>query len=167
MANDEINAMQAVAAAIEPLSEDERRRVISWALDKFQINTSNQAPSRPAGTQNGRAAGSDNFETFAELFDAASPQIEKEKALLAAYWTQVCQGQESFGSQFLNTELKNLGHGIANITDALSQLISEKPALILQLKKGGSSKQARKTYKITEAGIRWVRNKIDQGIQNG
>ena len=52
--------------------------------------------------------------------------------------------------------MKDLGHGVGNITDALTALKEERPALILQLKKSGTSKQARKTYKLTQEGIRRV-----------
>lgn len=163
MANDELGAMQIIAGAVEPLTEAERKRVISWVIDRFEINGLERIGSKLNQSRTAPAEERIDFGSFAELFDAANPKLEKEKALLAAYWVQICQAHENFGSQALNTELKNLGHGILNITDALSQLISDKPALILQLKKGGSSKQARKTYKITEAGIRWVRSKTSQG----
>ena len=52
--------------------------------------------------------------------------------------------------------LKNLGHGIPNVTKALDSLKGQSPALALQLKKAGTSQQARKTYKITVAGIKQI-----------
>jgi DNA-binding PadR family transcriptional regulator len=52
--------------------------------------------------------------------------------------------------------LKHIGYGVVNITDALNQLISDRPSFVIQLTKSGSSKQARKTYKITDAGMRRV-----------
>jgi len=96
------------------------------------------------------------FATFAELFHAARPQSEREKALVAAYWIQRSGGVEQFAAQQLNTELKHIGYGVTNITDALNQLIGDRPSLVIQLMKGGSTKQARKTYKMTDAGTRRV-----------
>ena len=52
--------------------------------------------------------------------------------------------------------LKDLGHRASNITDALSSAMKEKPALIIQVKKSGSARQARKLYKLTDAGVKWV-----------
>jgi len=56
--------------------------------------------------------------------------------------------------------LKNLGHGIGNVTRACSALIAEKPALLMQVKKAGSTKQARKQYRLTTAGIQRVREML-------
>jgi len=101
------------------------------------------------------------------LFDAAHAKTEKEKALVAAYWVQISQGQPSFPAQILNSSLKDLGHGVSNITDSLDALKTEKPALILQLKKSGTSKQARKTYKLTAEGARRVQQMIsNEGVQD-
>ncbi len=73
----------------------------------------------------------------------------------------MCQGADSFDSQSANTALKNLGHAIANITMALGALIKQKPALVLQTKKSGKSRQARKTFKLTVAGIKAVEDMIN------
>jgi len=102
-----------------------------------------------------------NYSSFAELFDAALPKSNADRALVAGYWLQVCQGAESFGGQAVNTELKHLGEAIANITNALESLKTQKPALALQLKKSGKSQQARKSYKITVAGVRAVEAMIN------
>lgn len=161
--DEEINAMKQVAAALGPLDENARTRVLHWAVSRFNVN-SPMVPSiskaQAGGGDVSAATGPRQFETFAELFEAASPSTERERALVASYWVQVIQGQPSFGSQVLNDALKDLGHGVGNITDALTALKEERPALILQLKKSGTSKQARKTYKLTQEGIRRVQAMI-------
>lgn len=86
--------------------------------------------------------------------------------MVAAYWVQVCQGTGSFQSQSLNDGLKDLGHGIGNITEALSQLKDDRPALLLQLKKSGNTRQARKTYKLTQAGMKRVEEMTQGGSDN-
>jgi hypothetical protein len=75
------------------------------------------------------------YGSFAELFDAAKPKSNGDKALVAGYWLQVCQGAENFDGQSANKELKHLGEGLANITNAVESLKTQKPALALQLKK--------------------------------
>jgi hypothetical protein len=60
----------------------------------------------------------------------------------------------------LNTNLKNLGHGLSNVTDALTSLINRKPSFVLQTAKSGKSRQARKKYKLTRAGLDEVRRMI-------
>lgn len=101
------------------------------------------------------------YAALAEIYDAARPTSNADKALVAGYWLQVCQGAESFDGFSANRELKHLGQGLANVTNAIDSLKGQKPALALQLKKSGKSQQARKVYKITVAGIKAVEAMIN------
>jgi hypothetical protein len=153
---DELAAMKKIAAALESLDQGARVRALQWAISRFRGPGAPLAIEPVASEAGGTFAITGPFGAFAELFDAANPTTEKDKALVAAYWTQVCQGAPSFPAQSLNNLLKDLGHRVSNITEALNQLKSERPALILQLKKSGTSKQARKTYKLTSEGARRI-----------
>lgn len=156
---DELEAMKKIAAALEPLDDEARSRALQWATSRFRLSksvvTSEQMTTRTAEAFSGVAA-SGGYSTFAELFDAASPVTEKDKALVAAYWVQICENTTSFPAQSLNELLKDLGHRIGNITEALTALKVERPALVLQLKKSGTSRQARKIYKLTQEGTKRV-----------
>jgi hypothetical protein len=154
--DDEINAMKQLAAALGPLDEGARTRVLQWAASRFNASLPAAASTSRLHASGSNTSDAQQFESFAELFEAAHPSTERERALVASYWMQIGQGEQSFGSQILNDALKDLGHGVGNITDALTALKEERPALILQLKKSGTSKQARKTYKLTQEGIRRV-----------
>lgn len=171
--DEEFAAMRKVFGALQRLPDDEARtRVISYATSRLglQIGTARVIHSHSPNAEpasNGEAEveamsapSPYSFATFAELFDAAHPQSNADKALVGGYWLQVCQGAESFGGQAVNTELKHLGEAVANITNAIDTLKNQKPALALQLKKSGKSQQARKSYKITVAGVRVVENMI-------
>ena len=70
---------------------------------------------------------------------------------------QVINEHPSVTGQQVNDALKNLGHAMSNITDAFTSLIRRKPQLAMQVEKTGSSKQARKKYKLTIAGINEVK----------
>lgn len=158
-ADDEIKAMGTLASALQNLEDDGRARVVLWAMSHFKIAIPNLRSSWSSGVVQAEAVervNSSAFETFADLFNAASPVTEKDKAMVAAYWVQICENAGSFQSQSLNDLLKDLGHGIGNITEALNQLKDDRPALILQIKKSGSSRQARKTYKLTLEGSKRV-----------
>lgn len=167
----EFAAMQAVHKALEPLDEDARKRVVEYISARLEI-----APPTPVAPRTVQPAsdekvdeaaleaeetGAPKFSSFAELCDAAQPKSNSEKALVASYWLQVCQAADSFDGFSANKELKNLGHGISNITNAIEALKGRKPALVLQLKKSGKTQQARKTYKVTIAGIKAVEAMID------
>jgi hypothetical protein len=102
---------------------------------------------QPARTTQG------DYEDLADLYNAANPTSDVQRALVAGYWFQVVEGNTTFASQTLNTALKDLGHGLSNITKALTALQQQRPALASQVKKAGKSRQARKVYKLTRAGI--------------
>ena len=157
----ELDAMKRIAELLEPLSPEAQSRVLAWVMGSLSIGRPATSEKSPIGALG--ASQPSELTSFAELFHAANPKTEKEKALLAAYWIQQATGNPQFGSQQLNTELKNIGYRVGNITDALSQLISERPNLIIQVAKSGSTKQARKTYKITDAGFRRVNEMLMPG----
>ncbi|HEY2007989.1 MAG TPA: hypothetical protein VGH23_03295 [Rhizomicrobium sp.] len=159
----EIQAMAIASRALDELDEAARKRVLAWLCQRFGGgHLPIAAKVTGIATPIFAAEPGTGFAAFAELFDAADPKTEKEKALVAAYWVQISQGQPSFPAQTLNSNLKDLGHGVGNITDSLDTLKTEKPALILQLKKSGTSKQARKTYKLTSEGARRVQQMISK-----
>ena len=164
---DELEAMKKIAAALEPLDDAARARALQWAGSQFRTATALVATAVPS-SRSAEARGdlpNAGFQSFAELFDAANPTTERDKALVAAYWLQACQNATTFPSQALNDLLKDLGHRVGNITEALNQLKNERPSLVLQLKKSGPSKQARKTYKLTMEGAKRVLA-MSQGFSN-
>jgi len=170
----ELTAMQEVHAILAKLSPEARGRVVAWAVSVMNVAASPSTPSgRPAASAEKRPTGStgegagDSFDTFAELFSAAAPKTNAEKALVGGYWLQACQGAESFVSMAVNNELKNLGEGVENITTAFDGLKDSKPQLALQLRKEGKSQQARKKYKLSLAGIRLVERMISGEASNG
>jgi hypothetical protein len=173
MADPEIAAMTSVSDAFEALDLDARRRVLRWAADKYGVEwqeeqraatpdgaanlTNENGSDKAAARESGQAA---TYEHFADLYDAAGPTSSADKALVGAYWAQVLQGNSQWASQSVNTELKNLGHGLKRINDALASNIAAKPALVLQVRKSSNSAQARKTYKLTNEGIKAVERMV-------
>lgn len=155
-ATPEIEAMTTLEAALAPLEEAERNRVLKWAVDRFGASTF-IAPARI--DEQGLETPSE-FEELADLYDAASPSGEADQALVAAYWLQTSKSEPDFDSQRVNTELKHLGHGIGNITQAFTSLIKRKPRLVIQIKKAGKTQQARKKYKVTAEGRKAVRKML-------
>lgn len=174
--------MLTVSQAFGHLDADAQGRVLRWAADKYRISIKTthrgtggggadineehddeRDDTGGTGNSNGNGTGvleSGLYEHFAELYDAAGPKTKDEKVLVAGYWFQKMQGQSSFQSYELNRELKDLGHRVDHITDALSAGIKKSPALVLQLKKSGNTAQARKTYKLTTEGMKTVERMI-------
>jgi hypothetical protein len=166
----ELKAMQAIAEAIEPLTEDQRTHVLGWASSRFDVVLPTQRAangSPPAGGQAGSKTEDVTFTEFVDLFDRANPKTDAEKAAVAGYWFQVIGGSSGWQSQPLNTALKDLGHGLGNITDSLDSLQERKPAWVRQVSKAGGQRQGRKTYKMTQAGINAVRAMLGRAPEAG
>jgi hypothetical protein len=159
---DEVAAMQSIATALAGLDEGAKMRVLAWVFDKFNFQRGSMRPATHSPAPQDVANGASVFGSLAELFDAASPETDKDKVLVAAFWEASGDGA-TFSAQSLNTQLKHLGHGIGNITRALSLLTDEKPTLVLQVRKSGNSQQARKLFKVTEAGRKRVLAMINKG----
>jgi hypothetical protein len=169
----EFSAMRIVFAAVEALDPPARERVFGYVAARLGLEGGSAKLAKldrdrdDDAKESGEAPEHAVFETFAELNDAARPATQPDKALVAGYWLQVCQGADNFDGFSANKELKHLGEGVGNITTSITALKDQQPALVIQLKKSGTSKQARKTYKVTVAGIRRVESMIGQAAANG
>jgi hypothetical protein len=171
----EIEAMSQVVAALggSDLDDDARVRVLRWAADRYGVSVAPVASLKP-GTRAPDGLGEDKsprapetrdtgepiFEQFVDLFDAVDPKSDVDKALTAAYWLQVVSKQPSWQSLRVNNLLKDMGHGVANVTSALRSAQDRKPALVRQVAKSGRAAQSWKTYKLTTSGVSYVRRKL-------
>lgn len=157
----EVRAMAAIDQELASLDEDARHRVLGWVVSKYGPAAAS-AIDLPVSSR-----GQSEFGAFVDLFDRASPETETDRALVGAYWFQVVQDLGTFTGRMVNDLLKDAGHGVSNITRALDSLQRQKPALVRQVSKSGKSRQARKTYKLTEAGIRRVQSLIAHEEDSG
>jgi hypothetical protein len=157
----EIEAMGKVASALAEVDRHSAQRILRWAAERFgaplELRPATNAVMAPART----APASD--EDLSEFFARAAPNDGPERALIVGYWLQVVTGQDDLEGLSINSELKNLGHGLPNVTATLSLLMNQQPALVIQTRKIGSSKQGRKRYRLTAAGIARVRQMVSRG----
>lgn len=160
----ELAAMVKVEQALSDLSEEERGRVLAWAgsrygtpavagkaspliaLDKSQDDSEKiDSPTKSL-----------EVNSLAEFYDMASPSSDAEKVLVVGYWLQFKEGYQELESHKINKELKHLGHGVGNVTRALDWNKAQKPAFIVQKRKEGTTKQARKKFVVTNEGKKFV-----------
>jgi hypothetical protein len=161
----ELKAMKAVADGLTGLQKEAVSRVLQWAGGSFGASVALSPRSKSASSkveEDDSVAGAQEFDSLADLYAAAQPKTDADRALVAGYWYQFKEAQEEFASQTINTALKNLGHGVSNITKAFESLKAQSPALVMQVRKSGSSQQARKKYKLTAAGKKAVELLIGQ-----
>ena len=169
----ELEAMSAVSGALAPLDPEVQGRVLRWAVERFGVAIAASGHNIGRGADSGEDADvlideevpdeAPAFEHFGELFAAADPKSLEDKALLAAYWTQVHEGHDSWPSRLLNAKLKPLGHNIGNITQALTGNFDRRPQRIILLGKGAAGAKANKMYKVTSEGITYVQALLNTG----
>lgn len=167
---DELDVVKDVRDLLLQLPADARERALNYVLSLYKADYGpSQTPDSPPKGQaplTGQSAETPFSETFDEFIDRVDPQSNGDTALATGYWLQVKQRSESFTANEVNSLLNNLGRKIRNITNAFGVLQRNKPSYVIQIKKKGSSKQARKIYKVTTAGISAVNNMIKQEIES-
>ncbi|MEV8053089.1 hypothetical protein [Streptomyces bacillaris] len=168
----EIRAMGSVVSALNELEDDATRaRVLRWAAERFGISAPAPNPATnvnpPEVNDDGRvrtkspAVPTDPvFDDFVDLFDAVDPKTDLDKVLTGAYWLQAVNAQPSWQSAKVNNLLKDTGHGVSNVTKALTAAQNKSPALVRQMAKSGRAAQSWKTYKLTTSGISYTRKKL-------
>jgi hypothetical protein len=159
----EIEAMGTVAEVLDPLDEQARVRVLRWAAERFDIASVTAVSSREGDDHAEPSLAEEVRPTYADVGDlvhAAGPETGLDYGLAVGYWIQVIEGKATWGGGDVNNVLKDLGHGLSNVTKTLNSLIGRRPALVMQTSKSGRSRQARKTYKLTAAGIAHVEQRL-------
>lgn len=165
----ELDAMKKVAEVLKDLEPDSVRRVVEWTCDHFDVRLK-KLDNQPDKTDHTKEDSSKTNETtehhtesyndVADFYTTASPSTDAEKVLIVTYWKQVYEEAPDVDSYSVNKELKDLGHGIGNVTRAFTTLQKSKPQLALQSRKHGTSQQARKKYRITGEGKKYVENML-------
>lgn len=161
----EIEAMRGVAKALDKLEAASRDRVLEWALRFYRKGVPGRMPAAMPVSVGIAAVQSEGGSTgdLAALFAQARPSTDADKALVGAYHLAAKSGGQEFDSFTLNSELSHLGHRVGNITRALEALISARPAFMVQTRKEGKTKQARKKFRITVEGSRRVEKLLAGG----
>ncbi|HYG75984.1 MAG TPA: hypothetical protein VEK08_13350 [Planctomycetota bacterium] len=166
----ELKAMESVSQALSGLQPNAKERVLRWAAEVHEVKLLNVPAVKPQKSQaepKGLERDSEEleqrqFKDVAEFFHMARPSTEDERALVVAYWFQQHEGKESWGSQLVQNQLKHIGEPVSNITKSFTRLKDQRPALVIQLEKSGSSRQGRKTYKVTHSGITYVKSMLSR-----
>ncbi len=150
--------MASVAEILSGLEPEAAERVLRWAAGRFGVSLGQRTTMIKPRKESDLA---DSTTTaFADFFAELHPTTENDKVLVAGYWSQQIQGQDELDALQVNSELRHLGHAISNITRTFGRLMDQKPQLAIQTHKGGTSKQARKRYRITAEGIRVVERMV-------
>lgn len=111
---------------------------------------------RPRGSTNARRAGGG----VSSLVERWKPETMAERALLGAFVLARGRPERTVTSQAINAELKKNGLPVPNITRAIESNLRARPPLMVQKKKMGTTRQARKQYALTPEGVELVESKL-------
>jgi hypothetical protein len=165
----ELKAMREVTTALNAIKDkpEQLRNVLLYINTRFNGQQQLQQ-SPPRESHHSESPTGVKYSSIGDLFDAANPQSEAERVLVVGYWLQEFEKLEEFEAFPVNKHLKNLGHPVSNITRALESLMADAPRLVMQTSKSGTSKQARKNYKVTREGTKRVQAMIasKEGVQS-
>ena len=171
----EAEAISTFIRVMSGLNEEARTRVAHWFSLKcptrsssgFRISQMPLVSADKGRVESGAASSADaqqsEFPDLAALVTQSRPSNETERTLVAAFWHQVVQKSPDVDAFAVNKELKHLGYPVENITRAFGGLMNTVPQLAIQTRKSGTSRQARKRYRLTSEGI----NRVNQMISTG
>lgn len=94
------------------------------------------------------------FETIEDLFLRANAKKVSHRILLVAAYLQEKGNLNEVASLDINSQLKKLGYGVANITTLINGLLKKTPPQIVVTRKDGGTKQSRRKFKVTEKGFK-------------
>jgi hypothetical protein len=175
MDDKEIEAMATASKALKDLSEEERTRVIQWLAAKYMnaypVNQSTPRNSKQlVGSASDQPAQDEDesdgllFDTFAEMLDSATATTATGRALIAAYWIQTVEGQDSWKSFELNKILKETGNFDDHLTESLRSLREAKPTKVIQVNKPSTEKgKGHRIMKLTTHGVKEAEKLLHMG----
>jgi len=182
----ELTVMNEVAKLMKPLSKNEARRVIAWLAEYFDpaeadvvmgdgdyegapltITIAEAAPAQQ--DDDGDLAQDDDLaedleaapeveepDTFETFYANIAPKTVIQKALTAAYWLETEDEMYSWRSHDITKILGSIGVKVNALSAALAIAEKKEEPLVELMSKSGDSMQARKTFRLAEAGRAWV-----------
>jgi hypothetical protein len=104
-----------------------------------------------------KGLGLKRYRSIETLFLSSNVKTVPSKILLAAAYLQEKLNFEEISSFDINSRLKKMGYGVPNISSSLNSLLNKEPPLMLQIRKAGDSKQAKRKFRVTEEGLQLAR----------
>ncbi|MCX6583617.1 MAG: hypothetical protein NT166_25870 [Candidatus Aminicenantes bacterium] len=121
-----------------------------------RVSEPEETATKPTTVKTKQAAGKifTEFETIDDLFLRANAKKVSHRILLVAAYLQEKGNLHELASLDINSQLKELGYGVPNITTLINGLLKKKPPQIIVTRKEGDTKQSRRKFKVTEKGFK-------------
>lgn len=161
-----LDGVRKVLELVKDMNADDARWVLTMAQQALEGSvlapTGGPAPitsESPLPNGNGmRVLASD----LAELFEKMQPETDYDKIMGVGFFLQYVEKQADFDSLTITTQLRELGYRLSNMTRAIDELTARSPALVMVTKKTGDTRQARRRYRLTQQGVRYVQARLSE-----
>lgn len=183
----ELVVLNDVAEMMSSLSKGEQRRIVSWLEDYFGIfefeddefdtsavvvelsddeviDTEDVVEDEEvfeAEAEEAEAPAEAGPLTLEGLFAQVAPKTAIQKIVTAAYWLDAEEDKATWKSFEVNKLLKSLGYKLSSVSGTLA-IESKKPEpMVIVQDKSSDSMQGRKTFRLSEAGLNFVEDRLD------
>ena len=166
----ELKVLNDVADILRGLNKGEQRRTLEWLLDYFDVYDEaliEDAFIIPDEEDDVEFGGMDeeveetpvdaDFET---LYNAVAPKTAIQKIVTAAWWLENKDGKDSWKSFEVNKLLKSLDVKVSSVSGTLAIEGKKDDPKIVVLDKSGDSMQARKTFRLSDSGIKFIEDRM-------
>lgn len=99
-----------------------------------------------------------NYDTFKDLVYSSDARTIAARILLASAYLHEKENLNEFTTNDINILLKKIGQGFNNISASISSLMTRKRPLLVQSGKLGTGKRSKRTFRLTEEGLRLARS---------
>lgn len=177
MNKSELEILAEIDKLLSKLDKEAQNRTMLWLSEKHSVNIISEGILEKliygigALSHNGNSVINlltpktlEGFKSVAHLLDCINAKNSASKVLIVAVFLQEKMQLESLTGRDINKELKQLGIGISNITQAIGSLVDRRPPLVKILSKGGTSQQSRKKYLVMPEGVEAVRVAIEKKV---
>ena len=166
----ELKVLNDVADILRGLNKGEQRRTLEWLLDYFDvydealIEDAFIIPDEEDDVEFGGAY-EEVEETpvdasFETLYNAVAPKTAIQKIVTAAWWLENKDGKDSWKSFEVNKLLKSLDVKVSSVSGTLAIEGKKDDPKIVVLDKSGDSMQARKTFRLSDTGMKFVEDRM-------
>lgn len=188
MAQDaEIIAMNQVFESFSRLDNGQRKRIVDWVIARFALTEDDkfmppvnkgavgdvQAADGPSTVVkfDAQSAGPVGFpgrkevkdyDTVLDLFSDAHVKKVSEKILLMTAYLQERLNFTEISSYDINSRLKRIKQGVANVTSSINGILKKDPPLMEVTEKKGGTKQGRRKFRLTQRGLDFVKDMLNK-----
>lgn len=173
----ELEVMNELVTVFDGLDKGELRRIIAWLEDYFDVyeeecicadapesdeniaETAEGLPYDEADNEDHLGSSSEP-QDFEDLYNRVSPKTAIQKIVTAAYWLETHDEKDSWKSFEANKLLKSLGIKVSSVSGTLALESKKDIPFVELLAKSGDSMQARKTFRLSDAGVTFVEGRM-------